>query len=80
MEAGTIPTFKNELIRAVVYLLRTGSLRETISISLNDDSNQNLLRICDVYLRQRAWGRTGRFAIAAGGIRISSWNDHPVGY
>jgi hypothetical protein len=75
IEPGAIPTFKNELIR----LPFQDGFVERISISRNDDPNENLLRICVVYLRRRGCGRTSRFAIAAGGIRISGCNDHAVG-
>jgi hypothetical protein len=55
-------------------------LEEAISISLNNPK-ENLLRLCDVHLRQRGWGRTGRFAItAANDVCISSRDDHGVGY
>src|SRR4030095_7489024 len=79
-EPGAIRASKNELIRAAIYLLGQDSLRAAISISLNDDPNENLLRICDVCLRQRDWSRTGRFANAADGVCVSSYDDHAVGY
>jgi hypothetical protein len=53
-------------------------VEEAISISFNE-SNENLLRICDVSLRQRTWGGTGCFAITiADGIR-NAYDDHAVG-
>ena len=54
-------------------------MEEAISISFNE-SNENLLRICDVCLRQRGWGGTGCFAITiADGIRNACYDDHAVG-
>jgi hypothetical protein len=71
--------FKNELIRTAIKVSAKGLLEEAISISLNDPK-ENLLRICDVYLRQRGWGRTGRFTITASNSnRISSCDNHAIG-
>jgi hypothetical protein len=53
-------------------------LEEIISISFND-SNENLLSICDVSLRQRSWGGTGHFGITiADGVRNACWDNYAV--
>ena len=71
--------FKDELIRAAIKPSGNDRWKKR-SPSVLMTLNENLLRICDVCLRQRGWGGTGCFAITiADGIRNACYDDHAVG-